>query len=80
MRAEAVWGPAYCIAEIPCCDLNGDVVAYMFVYQYGPGQAKTDKEIRDTVKQGRKDYDKAAKELAQAQKKLAQKDDAATVD
>ncbi|MBN2212079.1 MAG: hypothetical protein JW709_11845 [Sedimentisphaerales bacterium] len=70
MKAEANWGPAYCIAEIPCCDLNGDVVAYMFVYQYGQGPAKSYGEITTEVKQGRKEYAQAEKELAKAKRQM----------
>ncbi len=66
MKAEANWGLAYCIAEIPCCDLNGDVVAYMFVYQRGQGPAKAYGEITTEVKQGRKEYAQAEKELFKA--------------
>lgn len=70
MKAKKMWGQTICIAKIPCCDLKGDLTAYMFVYQHGKGPKKSFKEILAEVRQGRKDYEKAAKELSLAKQGL----------
>jgi|GEM_PF-1979160 len=69
-EAKKTWGEVFTIGEIPCCGENGDVKAFMFVFQRGGSQPKPISEIVKEIKNGRKQYITASRELANARKEM----------
>jgi len=62
-EAKKTWGIVIPLSQIPCCDSKGNIVAYMFIFQKREKNPKTFKKILEEVKEGRKLYKKAEKEL-----------------
>ncbi|MBN2210988.1 MAG: hypothetical protein JW709_06290 [Sedimentisphaerales bacterium] len=61
--ARQQWGRTILISEIPCCDAEGQVTAYMMVYQIGGERARPATEILTEVREGREKYKQAVENL-----------------
>ncbi len=61
--ARQQWGRTILINEIPCCDAEGKITAYMMVYQIGGERARAATEILAEVREGRQKYQQAVENL-----------------
>ena len=54
VKAAQKWGPVAPGPVLPCCDDNGDLVAYMFVFAIGVAECPNAEAIRASVLEGRR--------------------------
>lgn len=62
LEAQGTWGVVTPISEIPCCDMDGNVLYYMFVFQIGTGTLKNYNQIMENIKEGRSLYKELIKQ------------------
>ena len=62
-KATETFGQATPGTEIPCCDLNGDIICYIFVFQLGNKPFQSYSRITAGVKEGRRLYEEGMSKI-----------------
>jgi hypothetical protein len=69
LKAGQKWGQVAPGPVLPCCDDNGDLVAYMFVFAIGTAESPSAEAIRASVLEGRKIAEEGLAALSEPERK-----------
>jgi len=69
VKAGQKWGQVAPGPLLPCCDDNGDLVAYMFVFAIGTAESPSAEAIRASVLEGRKIAEEGLGAMSESEQK-----------